>query len=127
MTCWHADGSVTRRRRPRVKLCDSPVPRIRFSDRGFHADRAAGAVVCSGKLWELGALDVAETSDVVALLSPAPGVPGEYGMRVRDVADMRRRSDVTETRVARRLGIDTETLMVFVVAAIRWADVQRGA
>ena len=112
LTVWHADGSVTRRRRPRVKLADLVGfdGFVSLTD-DFTPTGAAVAAVCSGKLWELGALDVAETSDVVALLSPAPGVPGEYGMRVRDVADMRRRSDVTETRVARRLGIDTETLM----------------
>jgi transcriptional regulator with XRE-family HTH domain len=110
---WHADGTMTQRKRPRVKLADLVEfdGFVSLTD-DFTPTGDAVAEVCSGKFWELYAPDTAETADVIALQSLAPGVPGEYGMRVWDVADMRRRSDVTETRVARRLGIDTETLMV---------------
>jgi hypothetical protein len=67
--------------------------------------------VCAGKTWELHSGDNANTAERMSeLLSPAPGVLGErYGMRVGDVEDMRRRSDVNEKRLCKRLGIDADT------------------
>lgn len=106
-------GHGARRGRPRVTL-----PDLVASDGyvGLTEDFAPTgdklAAVCSGKPWELDASDTAETADVDALLELAPGPLGErYRMRVADVADMRRRSDVTETRTARRLGISPDELL----------------
>jgi hypothetical protein len=79
----------------------------------FEPVATAVAAVCSNKPWELHSGDdraTAERTD--ELLSPAPGVLGErYRMRVGDVEDMRRRSDVNEARVCKRLGIDADELI----------------
>ncbi len=106
-------GHGARRGRPRVMLAD-----LVASDgyvvvtEDFAPTGDALAAVCAGKPWELGAPDTAETADVEALLAPAPSPFGEYGMRVCDVVDMRKRSDVTETRTARRLGISPDELLI---------------
>ena len=109
-----ADGTVVSRRRPRVTLAD-----LVQSD-GFvslTADFApvgtAVAAVCSNKPWELSGGDDADTAERPdELLSPAPGVLGErYRMSVHDMEDMRRRSDVNEARVCKRLGINADTLL----------------
>lgn len=100
------------RGRPRVTLADLVASSgyVGLTE-GFAPAGDAVAAVCSGKPWELSAADTAETADVDALLALAPAPFGEYGMRVCDVDDMRRRSDVTETRTARRLGISPDDLM----------------
>jgi hypothetical protein len=109
-----ADGSVSRRKRPRVTLSDL----VQFDGfvsltADFEPVGAAVAAVCSGRTWELRGGDDANTAGRMdELLSPASGVLGErYGMRLSDVEDMRRRSDVTEARAARRLGIDADELL----------------
>jgi transcriptional regulator with XRE-family HTH domain len=100
------------RERPRVVLADlmQTDGYVSLTD-DFAPVGSAVAAVCSGKRWELHGGETAETADVEALLEPAPGVFGEYGMRVGDVADMRKRSDVTERRLARKLGIDPDLLL----------------
>jgi hypothetical protein len=68
--------------------------------------------VCSGKPWEMHGGDDAATAGRTELLGPAPGVLGErYRMRLGDVEDMRRRSTITETRLAGRLGVEPDTLL----------------
>ena len=107
-----ADGTVVSRKRPRVTLADLVQTDGYVSlTSDFAPVGSAVARVCANKPWELHGGDTAETADPGELLSPAPGVPGEYGMRVGDVEDMRRRSDVTEARVCKRLGIDADTLL----------------
>jgi transcriptional regulator with XRE-family HTH domain len=70
------------------------------------------AEVCKGSSWpDLYSADIRETSDVDRLLSLAPDRFGEYGMRVTDVDDMRRRSDQDEYRLAKRLEIDADRLL----------------
>ena len=67
-----------------------------------------------GKPWRLGAPDVAETATaerVDELLALAPGRAGEYGMQLRAVEEMRRRSGQDEYRMAKRLGIDDDRLL----------------
>lgn len=112
LTTWHV-GGVTRRNRPRVKLadlvrCDGFVA---LND-GFTPTGEALARVCDGKHWELWSADTAETADFEELQAPAGGIAGEkYGMTVGQLRDVRWRSDVTETRVARKLGIDRDHLL----------------
>jgi len=109
---WRADGTAARRKRPRVRLADLVQfdGFISLTD-DFAPTGDALAAFFSGRPWELGSGDTAET-DADRLLSPAPGVLGKrYRMRVSDVEDMRRRSDVAERRVCQRLGIGADTLL----------------
>jgi transcriptional regulator with XRE-family HTH domain len=113
MATLRADGTVVSRQRPRVKLADLVQfdGFVSLTD-DFAPVGSAIVAVCSGKTWELHGGDTAETADVDALLRLAPGPFGECGMRVCDVAGMRKRSDVTETRTARRLGISPDELLI---------------
>jgi transcriptional regulator with XRE-family HTH domain len=109
----HADGTVTRRKRSRVTLADLVQwdGYVQLTD-SFEPAGSAVAAVCSGKKWDLpSGADRATAEQMDELLSPAPGVLGEHGMKVGDEKDMRRRSDVNERRVCKRLGIDADTLI----------------
>jgi transcriptional regulator with XRE-family HTH domain len=112
LTVYHADGTRTRRPRPRVRLADL-VAHDGYVElvEGFAPTGEAVQRVCQGRPWELLAHDTYETSDVTELLSPAPGVCGRHGMTVGQVADMRARSDRTEAKVARDLGVSEDTLL----------------
>lgn len=97
-------------RRPRVVLADlvaSDAPVAVNPDLVVTGE--ALVKVCRGKPWEVwGGLDTPD--DVAELLAPAPGFE-RYRMRVCDVADMRKRSTVTETRLSQRLGVDPDHLL----------------
>jgi transcriptional regulator with XRE-family HTH domain len=107
-----ADGSVTRRSTDRVKLADLVASDgyVRITPEAAPTGDAL-AKVCSGKTWELYAPDLAETADVEALLDLAEGVPGQLGLTVGQLNTLRARSDVTETRTAKRLGISRDHLL----------------
>jgi transcriptional regulator with XRE-family HTH domain len=110
---WHT-GGMTQRKRPRVKLADlvGSDGYVTLND-DFAPTGAALAEVCSGKPWELhGGDDAATAGRTEELLGPAPGELGErYRMRLADVEDMRRRSTLADTRLARRLGVEPDTLL----------------
>jgi transcriptional regulator with XRE-family HTH domain len=105
-------GHGASRKRPRVTLSDLLAS---DSNVAVNADlRVRGEAlvkVCQGKPWEVwGGLDADD--DVAELLDDAPGALGErFRMRVTDVDDMRKRSTVTETRLAARLGVDPDTVL----------------
>jgi hypothetical protein len=110
---WHT-GGMTPRKRPRVTLADlvGSDGYVTLND-DFAPTGEVLAAVASGKPWEFyGGDDAATAGRTDELLGPAPGVLGErYRMRLADVEDMRRRSTITETRLARRLGIEPDTLL----------------
>ena len=111
---WHAGGTMTQRKRPRVYLHDlvGSDGYVTLND-DFAPTGDTLAAFCSGKPWELhGGDDGATAGRTDELLGPAPGVFGErYRMRLGDVEDMRRRATITDTRLARRLGIEPDTLL----------------
>jgi transcriptional regulator with XRE-family HTH domain len=110
---WHT-GGMTQRKRPRVRLPDLVASDgyVTLND-DFAPTGEVLAAVCSGKPWEFyGGDDATTAGRTEQLLAPATGVLGErYRMRLGDVEDMRRRSTITETRLAGRLGIDPDTLL----------------
>jgi hypothetical protein len=109
-----SDGWHQVRKRPRVTLADllQTGGFVRLTPE-FEPIGTAVAAVCSGKPWELATGDERTTAERAdELLAPAPGILGErYRMRLRDVEDMRKRSDVNEARVCKRLDIDPDTLL----------------
>ena len=111
LTTWHT-GGMTQRERPRVTLADlvGSDGYVTLND-DFAPTGQALAAVASGEPWELyGGDDAATAGRTDELLSPAPGVLGErYRMRLGDVEDMRLRSTLTDTRLARRLDRQTRT------------------
>jgi transcriptional regulator with XRE-family HTH domain len=113
LTTWHT-GGMTQRNRPRVTLADlvGSDGYVTLND-DFKPAGAKLAAVASGEPWEFyGGDDAATAGRTEELLSPAPGVLGErYRMSLGDVEDMRRRSTLTETRLAQRLGIEPDTLL----------------
>jgi transcriptional regulator with XRE-family HTH domain len=110
---WHV-GGMTQRKRPRVTLADlvGSDGYVTLND-DFAPTGQALAAVASGEPWELyGGDDAATAGRTDELLAPAPGLLGErYRMRLGDVEDMRLRSTLTDTRLARRLGIEPDTLL----------------
>jgi transcriptional regulator with XRE-family HTH domain len=110
---WHT-GGMTQRKRPRVTLADlvGSDGYVTLND-DFAPTGQALADLCSGKPWELhGGDDAATAGRTEQLLSAAPGVLGErYRMRLGDVEDMRRRCTLADTRLARRLGVEPDTLL----------------
>ena len=105
-------GHGLTRNRPRVLLADL-VQSDGFVSltTDFSPDGDTLAAFCSGKTWELPSDALAETADVAALLDPAPGIAGEYGMSLGQLRDAQKRSDVTETRLARKLNIPRDHLL----------------
>lgn len=103
-------GHGATQRRPRVTLADllrSDAPVAINPD--LVVTSAALTRVFQGKPPELwGGID---TDDVTELLDDAPGLLGErYRMRVADADDIRKRSGLTEKRLAARLGISDDHL-----------------
>ena len=108
-----AQGKPLSRTRPRVRLADlvQTDGHVDLGE-GFEPPGEALVAVCSGRPWELPTSE----ADVDDLLTPAPGRLGEvYRMSVWAVDDMRRRSTVTETRLAARLDVEPDHLL-----AVSW-------
>jgi transcriptional regulator with XRE-family HTH domain len=105
-----ADGSVSRRKRPRVTLADLVTSdgNVSVTDELVVTGEAL-ARVCSGQTWELrGGIDTPD--DVAELLDDAPGFE-RYRMNNYAVADMRKRSTEADHRLASKLGIDADHLL----------------
>jgi transcriptional regulator with XRE-family HTH domain len=98
-------GHGARRDRPRVRMADlmESAGYVALTD-ALAPTGDTVAAYFAGKTWEI--WDTAD--DVDELLSPAP--VGKR-MRVADLRDMQRRSDTTETRMARTLGVSTDELL----------------
>lgn len=103
-------GHGATRRRPRVRLADLVRSDALVAvNPDLVVTGEALVKVCRGEPFEVwGGLDTAD--DVTELLDDAPGFE-RYRMNNYAVADMRKRSTVTESRLAARLGVDPDTVL----------------